>query len=62
VRSRKDWLFGRTRERHRSQIAGVLFDHVAVRIEHVVGSRCFRDLVLDQAVQLGAFRTIGAFD
>jgi len=36
---------------NRLQIAGALFHDFAVRIEHVTFGRCFRDQVLNQAMQ-----------
>ena len=47
---------------NRLQVAGAFLDDVAVCIDNVVLSCCFRDQVLDQAMQLGALRAVLAFD
>jgi hypothetical protein len=44
------------------ELRSALFHDFAVRIEHVTFGRCFRDQVLNQAMQFGSLRTIGAFD
>jgi hypothetical protein len=47
---------------YRLQITSALFDDVAVRIDDVVLGRRFGDQIFDEAVQLGSFRTVFAFD